>query len=58
MTTSVATPPSVRPAAFGQRTLSPRVCIADNKPHIRTFLADAFEDLGFITFECPRAADL
>jgi EAL domain-containing protein (putative c-di-GMP-specific phosphodiesterase class I) len=58
MTTSVATTPSVRPAAFGQRTLSPRVCIADNKPHIRTFLADAFEDLGFITFECPRAADL
>lgn len=58
MTTLVATTPSVRPAAFGQRTLSPRVCIADNKPHIRTFLADAFEDLGFIAFECPRAADL
>lgn len=58
MTISVATTPSVRPAAFGQRTLSPRVCIADNKPHIRTFLADALEDLGFITFECPRAADL
>lgn len=58
MTTSVATTPSVRPAAFGQRTLSPRVCIADNKPHIRTFLADALEELGFITFECPRAADL
>lgn len=58
MTTSVATTPSVRPAAFGQRTLSPRVCIADNKPHIRTFLADALEELGFITFECSRAADL
>ncbi|MBN8960020.1 MAG: EAL domain-containing response regulator [Rhizobiales bacterium] len=58
MTTLVATTPSVRPGAFGQRTLSPRVCIADNKPHIRTFLADAFEDLGFIAFECPRAADL
>lgn len=58
MTTSVATTPSVRPAAFGQRTLSPRVCIADNKPHIRTFLADALEDLGFITFECARASEL
>lgn len=58
MKTQVANTPSVRPAAFGQRTLSPRVCIADNKPHIRTFLADALEDLGFITFECPRAADL
>lgn len=58
MTTSVATTPSVRPAAFGQRTLSPRVCIADNKPHIRAFLADSLEDLGFITFACARAADL
>lgn len=58
MTPSVATTPSVRPAAFGQRTLSPRVCIADNKPHIRAFLADSLEDLGFITFECARAADL
>lgn len=58
MTTSVATTPAVRPTAFGQRTLSPRVCIADNKPHIRTFLADALEELGFITFECSRAADL
>lgn len=47
-----------RPVAFGRRKLMPRVCIADNKPHIRTFLADTLEDLGFITFECARAADL
>jgi EAL domain-containing protein (putative c-di-GMP-specific phosphodiesterase class I) len=36
----------------------PRACVADNKAHIRTFLADTLEDLGFITFECARAADL
>jgi EAL domain-containing protein (putative c-di-GMP-specific phosphodiesterase class I)/CheY-like chemotaxis protein len=50
--------PSIRPVAFGQRNLTPRVCIADNKPHIRTFLVDALEDLGFMTFECAHAADL
>ncbi|MGB3865965.1 MAG: EAL domain-containing protein [Xanthobacteraceae bacterium] len=49
---------SVRPTAFGRRNLRPRVCIADNKPHIRAFLVDALEDLGFIAFECGRAAEL
>jgi EAL domain-containing protein (putative c-di-GMP-specific phosphodiesterase class I) len=54
----VANTPSVRPTAFGQRSLTPRVCIADSKPHIRSFLADALDDLGFITFECGRASEL
>lgn len=47
-----------RPATFGQRRLTPRACVADGKRHIRTFLADALEELGFVTFECAEAADL
>ncbi|MEN3348126.1 MAG: hypothetical protein V7632_1761 [Bradyrhizobium sp.] len=43
---------------FGQRKLTPRACIADSKKHLRTFLAEALEDLGFITSGCAQAADL
>jgi EAL domain-containing protein (putative c-di-GMP-specific phosphodiesterase class I)/CheY-like chemotaxis protein len=49
---------TVRPATFGRRKLTPRACVADSKRHIRTFLADALEELGFVTFECAEAADL
>jgi EAL domain-containing protein (putative c-di-GMP-specific phosphodiesterase class I) len=37
---------------FGRRQIPPRACIVENKPHVRTFLADILDDLGFITFEC------
>jgi hypothetical protein len=30
---------------FGRRKVRPRVCVADDKTHVRTFLTDAFEDL-------------
>jgi EAL domain-containing protein (putative c-di-GMP-specific phosphodiesterase class I) len=43
---------------FGQRKLTPRACIADSKKHLRTFLADALDELGFITSECGEACDL
>jgi len=43
---------------FGRRKVRPRVCIADDKSHIRTFLADAFEELGFVHCECPDIAAL
>jgi EAL domain-containing protein (putative c-di-GMP-specific phosphodiesterase class I) len=36
----------------------PRVCIIDNKPHIRGFLAESFEDLGFIADHCARVSDV
>jgi len=49
---------TVRPATFGRRKLTPRACVADSKRHIRTFLADALEELGFVTFECAEAAEL
>ncbi|HEY0329978.1 MAG TPA: EAL domain-containing response regulator [Rhodopseudomonas sp.] len=44
-------------ATFGRRKVAPRVCIADSKKHLRTFLADALEDLGFITGECAKAEE-
>src|SRR4051812_23449750 len=47
-----------RGAAFGKRKVTPRVCIADNKTHLRTFLADVLEDLGFITCECAEVGAL
>lgn len=41
-------------ATFGRRKIAPRVCVADSKPHIRNFLREALEELGFITCECER----
>ena len=43
---------------FGHRKLTPRACIADSKKHLRTFLAEALDDLGFITSQCGQAAEL
>src|SRR6185437_11119947 len=42
---------------FGRRKVAPRVCVADGKAHIRNFLREALEDLGFIVCECVRAED-
>jgi EAL domain-containing protein (putative c-di-GMP-specific phosphodiesterase class I)/CheY-like chemotaxis protein len=48
----------VRPVWFGLRRMMPRACVADSKKHLRTFLIDALEDLGFITSECGQASEL
>jgi EAL domain-containing protein (putative c-di-GMP-specific phosphodiesterase class I)/CheY-like chemotaxis protein len=45
-------------ATFGQRKVAPRVCIVDEKRHIRTFLNEALEELGFIACECATAGEL
>ena len=37
---------------FGHRPVPPRACVIDNKPHVRSFLAEALRDLGFVTHEC------
>jgi EAL domain-containing protein (putative c-di-GMP-specific phosphodiesterase class I) len=47
-----------RCAGFGHRKVMPRVCVTDSKKHLRTFLSDALEDLGFITSECGNANEL
>lgn len=43
---------------FGQRKITPRACIADGKRHIRMFLAETLEELGFITAESSSSSDL
>ena len=43
---------------FAHRRIAPHVCVADRKPHIRSFLADALEDLGFIAHRCADASEL
>jgi EAL domain-containing protein (putative c-di-GMP-specific phosphodiesterase class I)/CheY-like chemotaxis protein len=45
-------------ATFGRRKVAPRICVVDGKPHIRRFLAEALEELGFITCDCALASDL
>jgi EAL domain-containing protein (putative c-di-GMP-specific phosphodiesterase class I) len=43
---------------FGRRKVRPRACVADAKTHIRTFLVEALEELGFVTCECAQLSDL
>jgi EAL domain-containing protein (putative c-di-GMP-specific phosphodiesterase class I)/CheY-like chemotaxis protein len=43
---------------FGKRKVAPHACIADDKPHIRGFLQEALEDLGFIASQCEQPAQL
>jgi EAL domain-containing protein (putative c-di-GMP-specific phosphodiesterase class I) len=40
-----------RRVGFGRRRVAPRVRIFDRKPYVRIFLAETFEDLGFVA-EC------
>jgi len=43
---------------FGRRKVTPRACVADSKKHLRAFLTDVLEDLGFVTCECAGADEL
>jgi EAL domain-containing protein (putative c-di-GMP-specific phosphodiesterase class I) len=43
---------------FGRRKVVPRACLADGKKHLRAFLTEIFEDIGFVTSECAEADDL
>lgn len=43
---------------FGRRKVAPNACIADGKPHIRGFLQEALEELGFIASQCEQHAQL
>jgi EAL domain-containing protein (putative c-di-GMP-specific phosphodiesterase class I) len=36
---------------FGRRPIPPRACIVENKTHVRMFLAEMVEELGFISCE-------
>jgi EAL domain-containing protein (putative c-di-GMP-specific phosphodiesterase class I) len=43
---------------FGRRKVAPRVCVADSKQHIRIFLGEALEELGFITCATEQVNEL
>ena len=43
---------------FGRRRAVPRVCVVDGKPHIRRFLSETLQELGFVTRECGRLTEL
>jgi EAL domain-containing protein (putative c-di-GMP-specific phosphodiesterase class I)/CheY-like chemotaxis protein len=58
MTNQMADDNLVRSATFGRRKVTPRACVADSKRHLRAFLTDVLEDLGFTTSECARADEL
>jgi EAL domain-containing protein (putative c-di-GMP-specific phosphodiesterase class I) len=49
---------TIEAVPFGRRKVAPRACIADSKPHIRAFLREALEELGFIASECAQAVNL
>jgi len=49
---------AIKLTTFGRRKVAPRVCIADGKRHIRKFLGEALEELGFITCECTQVGEL
>src|SRR5947209_14930244 len=44
-----------RPKTFGRRKMMPRACVADSKRHLRAFMREVLEDLGFVTSECSSA---
>jgi EAL domain-containing protein (putative c-di-GMP-specific phosphodiesterase class I) len=44
--------------SFGRRRVAPRVTIIDRKPSVRTFLAETFEELGFIPECWSQASEL
>ena len=45
-------------AAFSRHSVTPRVCVADARQQMRTFLAKTLEDLGCVTRECVHVAEL
>ena len=49
---------NVVPTSFGRRKVVPRALIADGKAHIRNFLREALEEIGFIVSECAEAIDI
>lgn len=43
---------------FGRRKVVPHACIADGRQHLRSVVAEALQDLGFVTCECAQASAL
>jgi EAL domain-containing protein (putative c-di-GMP-specific phosphodiesterase class I)/CheY-like chemotaxis protein len=47
-----------RATTFGRRKMMPRACVVDAKRHLRAFLTEVLEDLGFVTSECAKDEEL
>jgi DNA-binding NtrC family response regulator len=45
-------------ATFGHRKVRPTVCVVEHKQHIRIFLCDILDELGFITCACAEFNEL
>jgi EAL domain-containing protein (putative c-di-GMP-specific phosphodiesterase class I)/CheY-like chemotaxis protein len=58
MSTEVFSDNLPRSTTFGRRKVMPRACVADSKKHLRAFLTEVLEDLGFVTCECANADEL
>ncbi len=48
----------LKTVVFGRRKIRPSVCIVDDKQHIRTFLCETLDELGFLTLACGGAGEL
>jgi EAL domain-containing protein (putative c-di-GMP-specific phosphodiesterase class I)/CheY-like chemotaxis protein len=48
----------LKPVMFGHRKMRPRACVVDAKQHLRTFLVEALEEIGFITSQCAGVEEL
>lgn len=44
--------------AFGRRKVRPRACIAERKQHVRAFLVETLEDLGFVVHAYDHSGEL
>src|SRR5262249_47144772 len=57
MTMSAANTLHSKLLPFGARRTAPHVCVIERKPHIRTFLSNALEDIGFIPHQCANTIE-
>lgn len=55
MTDNRDTARQARVVPFGLRQIPPRACVIDSKPHVRAFLAELLEQLGFVACACVPA---
>ena len=51
-------PQSAGRIIFGRRGVVPHACIADREPRVRSLIAGALQDLGFINCECAQVGAL
>lgn len=49
---------SLSTSMFGRRKMARSACICDSNRHVRTFLGDALEELGYIVRESTKADEL